>query len=116
MTTFAPNTANPYFLLIKNKLKKVKPSDYLIIINPAADLKEIRNLGFVIHKVIIDNGPYDPDGYFWNNPTYFRIIKAKSLDEINYIKLIYPKAIYEYANVQDILDLVPVITTTNYIK
>lgn len=93
-----------YYIEIKRKLKRLKETDYIIIVNPNYDIKSLRSLGFVVHKVKIDY-PYDTRGYYkGENPTHYKIIRVRSIDELNYLRIIHPKAIIEVAQVKEIIE------------
>jgi len=92
-----------HFQEIKKKLKKLKQSDYIVVINPTYDFKALRVLGFFVRKIKIDS-PYDNHGYYrGENPMFYRVIITKSEEELNYLRVSHSKAIYDYAMVADII-------------
>jgi hypothetical protein len=93
---------------IKEKMHWLKPSDYIIIVTPDYNLKSLRSLGFVIHKIEIDY-PYNQYGYYKSSneiPQFFRTITVHSSDDLNYLKLSHPNAIYDCIKVADIRNFI----------
>lgn len=98
-------TNNRDLFEIKQKMKGLKPTDQLVIVTPGYKLKDLRSLGFVVHKVIVKN-EFDDHGYFktaGEMPTYYRVIRIRSQEDLNFLKLSHPKAIWNCYTVEDIV-------------
>ena len=94
-----------HFNAIKKGLKRLKETDYIIIIEPEYDLKILRKLGFTVHKVKVKNCTYDERGYYrrkTDRPAELKVIKTKNRQELNFLKLVHPESIKDYAQVCEI--------------
>ena len=90
---------------IKKKMRGLKESDYIVIIDPNDDLKTLRKLGFSVHRVKVNDIHYNEHGYFrhlHDTCATFKIIKFKTTEQLNFLKLSCPEAIKDIVKVGDI--------------